>query len=147
MTAGRDSRRSPRRIHWHVAFTHFPISLFGTAFLFQTLHFFIFQDAFELATSVCIIAGAISLVPATISGWFTWKRHYHASKARVFRRKLIVALVMLGVSIPQATWRIVLHNISTDVRGISHVTFFVATSLLVAGAVIEGYLGGRLVHH
>lgn len=144
---GNESQKSPaRRIHWHVAFTHFPVSLFGTAFLFQMLHFFMFADAFELAASVCIIAGAASLVPATISGWLTWKRYYHGSKARIFRRKILIAFIMLFVSIAQAAWRLVLHNLSTDVGGLTHPIFFIGVSILMAGAIIEGYLGGRLAH-
>jgi hypothetical protein len=145
--AGERPKGPARRIHWHVAFTHFPISLFSTAFLFQLLHFFIYRDAFELATSVCVIAGAISLAPATISGWFTWKRYFRGSKALIFRRKILVAFIMLAVSIPQATWRVALHNFHIDVPGITHVTFFFATALLIAGAIIEGYIGGRLAHH
>jgi hypothetical protein len=36
---GESSERPARigRVHWHVALTHFPISLIGTAFLFQVL--------------------------------------------------------------------------------------------------------------
>ncbi len=136
-----------RRIHWHVALTHFPISLFGTAFLFQVLHLFIDPGPFELATTVCIVAGAGSLVPALISGWFTWKRYFHASKARIFKRKIITGLVMLGVSVPLAIWRVLLYRLGSDALGIEHYAFFVFTTALIAGAVLEGYLGGRLSHH
>lgn len=147
LPGGERQKSSARRIHWHVAITHFPISLFSTAFLFQLLHFFIYRDAFELATSVCVIAGAISLVPATISGWITWKRYFRGSKALIFRRKILVAFIMLAVSVPQATWRLALHNFNIDVPGITHIMFFVSTSLLIAGAIVEGFIGGQLAHH
>ncbi len=135
-----------RRVHWHVALTHFPISLFGTAFLFQVLHLFMFEQSFELATTVCILAGATSIVPAIISGWLVWKRHYGGAMARLFRRKIVIAFVMLGLSVPVAAWRVVLYPLGSETWGIDHYVFFVLTTGFIAGAVAEGYLGGRLSH-
>jgi uncharacterized membrane protein len=79
------------RVHWHVALTHFPISLFGTAFLFQVLHLFMFESAFELSATACVIAGAGSVIPAAATGWFTWKRRYHRASTLLFRRKIGLA--------------------------------------------------------
>jgi uncharacterized membrane protein len=135
-----------RRVHWHVALTHFPISLFGTAFLFQVLHLLMFEKPFELATTVCILAGAASLVPAIISGWITWKSHYHGATVRLFQRKIATAFGMLGVSVPLAIWRVVLYRLGNEADGIDHYVFFVLTTGLIAGAIAEGYLGGRLSH-
>jgi hypothetical protein len=115
--------------------------------MFQILHFFMFTESFELATTACVLAGAASLLPATISGWVTWKRYYHGSRARIFRRKILVAILMLAVSIPEATWRVAAYSLGYAATGIAHFTFFGATTILIAGAVIEGYLGGQLAHH
>jgi uncharacterized membrane protein len=105
-----DNRPQKRaRVHWHEALTHFPISLFGTAFLFQVLHLFMFEKAFELSTTVCVLAGAASVVPATVTGWLTWKRRYHGASTRLFRRKIGLAFSMLVVSIPLAVWRVTLY--------------------------------------
>jgi ABC-type maltose transport system permease subunit len=120
--------------------------LFGTAFLFQVLHLLMFEVEFELATTVCILAGAASLIPATVSGWLTWKRHYGGAKARLFRRKIVVAFVMLAASIPLTVWRIVLYRLGNEADGIDHYVFFVITVGLIVGAIAEGYLGGRLSH-
>ena len=61
LVRGTDNRPQKRaRVHWHEALTHFPISLFGTALLFQVLHLFMFAKAFELSTTVCVLAGAAS---------------------------------------------------------------------------------------
>lgn len=134
------------RVHWHVALTHFPISLFGTAFLFQVLHFFMFTKPFELATTVCILMGAASMIPAALSGWVTWKRHYHGAKSRLFRRKIGIAFGMLGISIPLGAWRVVLYYLGNQAEGIDHYAFFFFTMLLIVGAAAEGFLGGRLNH-
>ena len=143
-TGGRPQRAN--RVHWHVALTHFPISLFGTAFLFQLLHLFMFQKPFEISTTVCVLAGAASLVPATLSGWLTWKRHYHGAMTRLFRRKIWLAVSMLVVSIPLAVWRLVLYYLGTEADGIDHYVFFVLNAFLIAAAIAEGYNGGRLSH-
>jgi hypothetical protein len=133
-------------MHWHVALTHFPISLFGTALLFQLLHLFMFTDPFELATTVCVIGGAASMIPATVSGWYTWKRRYHGMKTPFFGRKILIAFAMLGVSIPLAVWRVVLYYLGRRADGVDHYVFFGVCVLLIAGAAAEGYLGGRLNH-
>ena len=137
---------SARRAHWHAALTHFPISLFGVAFLFQALHFFMFHEAFEMATTVSVVAGAVSMVPAIISGWLTWKRRYHRSKARILRLKIRVAFVMLGASMALSAWRLTLYSLGYQDHGINHYVFFAVTTGLMAGAITEGYYGGRLAH-
>jgi len=142
-----ESRTKGRtRVHWHVAFTHFPISLFGTAFLFQVLHLFMFQKPFEVSTTVCILAGAASMMPATVSGWLTWRRHYHAAPTRLFRRKIALAISMLVVSVPLAVWRVTLYYLGKEADLIDHYVFFSLCTFLVAAAIAEGYYGGRLSH-
>lgn len=133
-------------VHWHAAFTHFPISLFGVAFLFQVLHLFMFREPFELATTACVLVGAASMIPAIVSGWLTWKGQYHGAKARIIRRKIIVAFAMLGVSVALAAWRVTLYYLGSAAEGIDHYVFFAVTGSLIAGAVLEGFYGGRLAH-
>jgi hypothetical protein len=96
---------------------------------------------------VCIIAGTASLIPAIITGWTTWKRYYHGSTGRLFRRKIITGFVMLGISLPLAVWRVLLYSLGSDALDVEHYAFFLLTTVLIGGAVIEGYLGGRLSHH
>ncbi len=134
-------------MHWHVALTHFPISLFGTAFLFQVLHVFMFPTGFEAATTVCIAAGAASMIPATVSGWFTWKRHYRGALTKVFRRKIYMGFSMLTLSVALSAWRISLYSIGRDTRTVEHYAFFFLCAVLIGAAVAEGYYGGRLTHH
>jgi len=145
---GHAGNRPPEmtRVHWHVAFTHFPISLFGTAFLFQVLHLFMFQKPFEVSTTVCILAGAASMMPATVSGWLTWRRHYHAAPTRLFRRKIALAASMLVVSVPLAVWRVTLYYLGKEADLIDHYVFFSLCTFLIAAAIAEGYYGGRLSH-
>ena len=144
-TVGQPEHKTSR-VHWHAALTHFPISLFGAAFLFQVLHLFMFRQAFELSTTACVLIGAASLIPAIISGWWTWRTHYHGSKARIFRRKIVIAFLMLGISVALSAWRVALYYLGSGADGVDHYVFFAFTALLIAAAILEGYYGGRLAH-
>ena len=135
------------RIHWHVLLIHFPISFFMAAFGFQILHLFTETDCFELATNVALIAGTITLIPTIWSGWRSWKNNYKAAKVITFQRKITTAFVMLGVSIPLTVWRAVFLGVFEQTHtSVDHIIYLLGNTLLIIGAVIEGYYGGRLNH-
>lgn len=134
--------------HWHVFLTHFPISFFGVAFTFQLLHLFMLPVCFELATNVSLIAGTVLLVPTTLTGWGSWKRLYKGAGGLIFRRKIMLSFVMLAVSVPLTLWRMVLLNAFEDAPySPAHWVYFAGNTLLILGAVAEGYYGSRLTHH
>ena len=86
------------------------------------------------------------MIPAIVSGWLTWKRQYHRSKARILRLKIRVAFMMLGASMALSAWRLTLYSLGYQGHGIEHYMFFAVTTGLMAGAITEGYYGGRLAH-
>jgi hypothetical protein len=136
-----------RRVHWHVLLTHFPISLFGVCAGFQVLHLFFLPKCFEIATNVCLLGAAAMMIPTTVSGWLTWKRQYRGFGAPVFRKKIVIAYVMLGLSLPLAVWRTVFLNVFTASEwGLDHWIYFSGTIALIIGAALEGYFGGTLHH-
>ena len=133
--------------HWHVFLTHFPLSFFGVAFVFQVLHLFILPVCFELATNVSLIAGTVFLVPTTLTGWQSWKGMYKGAKGLIFRRKIAISLAMLALSIPLTLWRVVFLNAFEDAPYSPwHWIYFAGNSLLILGAVSEGFYGSRLNH-
>ena len=135
------------KIRWHILLVHFPISLFGVAFLFQILHLIFSPECFTLASTVVVLAGAIAMIPTTSSGWFTWKRKYKGARTFLFRRKVTTSFVMLGISIALTIWRFLLYNIFIDEPyNYAHWIFLFVTLLLIIGAIIEGYYGGKLTH-
>ncbi len=135
-------------IHWHVLLTHFPISLFGAAFLFQVLHLFAAPACFEMATNVTAAAGAAMMIPTTWTGWSTWKRAYKGAVVPLFQRKISIAFAMLSLSIPLTVWRFAyLPAFEREVQGMEHWIYLAGNSLLIAGAVAEGLYGARLNHH
>ena len=139
---------SPKhRIHWHVFLTHLPISFFLGAFTFQILHLFIAPDCFELATNVALIGGTALLFPAIATGWLEWKRHYHGAKGLIFKRKIVTAFGMAALSLPLTVWRITALSFFQDAhQSPEHWIYLAGNTLLILGAVLEGYNGGRLNH-
>ena len=144
-TPGRVTSRY--KIHWHVLLVHFPISLFGVAFGFQILHLFIAPACFEIATNVALISGAVMMIPTTWTGWFTWKRDYKGAKITLFQRKIRTSFAMLALSIPLVTWRIIFLGFFEEApMSAAHWIYLAGNTLLILGAIVEGYYGGRLHH-
>ena len=136
-----------RRIHWHVLFTHFPISLFGTAFTFQILHLIMAPVCFELATNMCLLGGTVLLMPTVGTGWSEWKTRYHGAKGLIFRRKIPIAFGMAALSLPLVVWRIAALGLFEEApKSPGHWIYLGANTLLIIGAIAEGYYGGRLNH-
>ena len=136
------------KIHWHVFLTHFPISFFVSAFLFQILHLFWYPDCFELATNVSLVVGAITMVPAMWTGWRTWRQNYKGAHVVLFQKKIAIAFALLGLSISLAIWRAVYLGIFSAVpHGLNHWFYLSGNILLIAGAAAEGLYGGLLNHH
>lgn len=136
-----------RRVHWHVLFTHFPISLFGTAFGFQMLHLVMAPTCFELATNVTLLGGAALLVPTIWTGWSEWKGRYRGAKGLIFRRKISTAFAMAALSLSLVVWRIAALGLFEEVpRSPEHWIYLAGNTLLIMGAIVEGHYGGRLTH-
>ena len=135
------------KIHWHLLLVHFPISLFGVAFLFQILHIIFSPDAFTLATTVVILSGTVVMIPTTISGWSTWKHKYKGANTFLFKRKIITSFTMLAISLTLTTWRFLAYNIFLNEPYVfAHWVFMFGTLLLISGSIIEGFYGGKLTH-
>jgi len=135
------------RIHWHVFLTHFPISMFGGAFGFQVLHLFLAPVCFELATNVALLGGTATLLPTIATGWKEWKSHYHGAKGLIFKRKIITASGMAALSLPLIIWRIGALGFFEEARfSPAHWIYLAGNTLLILGAIVEGYYGGILNH-
>jgi len=136
------------KLHWHVLLIHFPISFFGVAFGFQVIHLFTSPACFELATNVVLLAGTVMMVPTLLTGWRAWKSRYQGARGLIFRRKISIGFAMLIFSTVLLAWRTIAFGAFTNVVvSTAHWVYLAANTLLMAGAVAEGYYGGRLNHH
>lgn len=143
-----DRRSRKAKVHWHIVLTHFPISAAGGALLFMGLHVATNVSCYVLAAYVSLLGAAATTIPTVATGWFTWKRRYNGSRSRLFLIKIWASAVMIPLSIAlvvyQATHPFTLLDVS---HRLGHAMYFIGVVLLMAGAVVEGYWGGRLHHH
>ncbi len=130
-------------LHWHVVFTHFPISFFMVSAGFMLLHIFTMTDCFELAAFISLIAGAAVMIPTTLTGWWTWRNKYKSAKIKLFQYKINISFAMIGLSVLLIALRFLLMGIS---HLLWHITFGIGFVFLFVGAMTEGYYGGRLNH-
>lgn len=139
---------SKYRMHWHVTFTHFPVSFFVGSVGFMLLHLFTHASCFELAAYVSLIAGAAVMIPTTLTGWFTWKGQYKGLRGRLFLYKIRISIAMIAISFLLVIYRALFEIEFLDVlHNVWHAVYFVGLVALVAGSIAEGYYGGRLNHH
>ena len=135
------------KLHLHVLFTHFPAAFFIGSFGFMLLHIFTHTACFELAAYVGLIAGAVAMVPTTVTGWYTWKGRYKGLKGTLFLSKIRISLVMLTISFALVIYRAINQIVFLDIaHNIWHALYFIGVILLTAGSIAEGYYGGRLNH-
>jgi len=134
-------------MHWHVAWTHFPISAFMGSFSFMALHLVAENQCFALAAYVSLIAGAVVMIPTTLTGWFDWKKRYKGARAKLFLYKIRIAYAMIVVSIAMVVYQSVFPIGLLDIWHVfGHFFYFTGVALLFLGAAAEGYYGGRLSH-
>lgn len=135
------------RIHWHIMLTHFPISAFLGAFLFMSLHLLTENDCFTLAAYVSIISGALVMLPTGLTGLLEWRASYKAHRSRAFVGKIWVGAGMTALSAALVGFQALGPLETSEVgMGAAHAVYFVADTLLMLGAVLEGHWGGRLHH-
>ena len=135
------------KIHWHAILIHFPVSFFLSAFIFQILHLFSNPIAFELATNVELFGGTLFMYPTVISGWFSWKKNYKGAWITLFQTKIVTSFIMLGLSTILSVWRFIFLSFFEEApESPSHWIYLAGNTLLIFGAIVEGYYGGRLHH-
>lgn len=135
------------KMHWHVVLTHFPISFYLVAFTFMLIYLFTSNSCFEMTSVISLLAGLVMMIPATITGWYTWKNKYKGFSGMLFKRKIITSFVMIGISFILVVGQVANSGFfEYSASAIWHGAYFVGTTLLMIGAGIEGFYGGRLNH-
>jgi hypothetical protein len=130
-------------MHWHVVLTHFPISFFMVSAGFMGLHLFTSAECFEMASFLSLVAGAVMMIPTTLSGWWTWKTKFRGAGTALFKIKINMSFAMLALSLALVWTRGLLMDLEHTMW---HVVFWAGFLLLFAGALAEGFFGGQLNH-
>lgn len=131
------------KIHWHVVFTHFPISFFMLSIFFMALHLITGRTCYEQTAFISLLAGTAAMLPTTLSGWLTWKRSYKGMRGKIFLNKIKISIAMIvGSSLLTAARALVQEGF----HEFWLLLYAAGISLLMLGAAAEGYYGGRLNH-
>jgi uncharacterized membrane protein len=135
------------KMHWHVPFTHFPVSFFVGSFGFILLSLFTDTDCFEIAGFIGLAAGAAVMIPTTLTGWVEWKGRYKGFKSKLFINKIRISFAMIGISFALVIYRatFLLENLNI-LHNVWHAIYFAGVTLLVIGSIAEGHYGARLNH-
>jgi uncharacterized membrane protein len=131
------------KVHWHVLLTHFPVSFFMLSSGFMILHLYTRGDCFELSAFLSLFAGALIMLPTTISGWLTWKGRYQGMRGKMFLYKIRIAFGMIALNFALILIRLVFHP---QLHSAWMWIYAVSVLLLLTGAMVEGFYGGRLNH-
>ncbi|MHA6332616.1 DUF2231 domain-containing protein [Qipengyuania sp. CAU 1752] len=119
----------------HPATVHFPIALFIVAGMVEALNMRRRRERLSAAVDVMVVAGALGAVIAATFGWVHTGLWLGGDAAMNWHRWIGTGLALVGAL---AAWLAIRDGGRTGLR--------IALLLLVAGAAVQGYLGGEISH-
>jgi uncharacterized membrane protein len=126
---------------------HFPQALFPAAFLSTMIYLYSGLPEFESAAFIMLLFGLLAIPVTAATGFADWKIRYRGQMTRVFRIKIIGALVLLILSLFMVLIRLQhpeVNNLPLDWTGWTYLGLLTACQI---DCMIIGYYGGRLVFH
>ena len=140
-------KEKPKWPYLHPIPVHFPLALFPAAFASLLFYLLTGMTEFESGAYIMIIFGLL-ITPVTIaSGFADWKIRYRGQMTRVFKIKIIGALVLLALALPAVLIR--QHHPEINLLPLDW-TGWLYLGLLAAcqaDCMIIGHYGGKLVFH
>lgn len=121
----------------HPAFTHLPVGLTITCFLFALLGYLSNRPQFTQTARHCTILALLSVIPAIIFGYFDWQHFYGGATIFPVIAKMALAAILLLVLCVLVFTGIKSQNVTGRHMGLYFVAFLVVIGL--------GFLGGELV--
>ncbi|MCL2877508.1 MAG: hypothetical protein FWF13_01870 [Acidobacteria bacterium] len=125
----------------HPMFVHFPQALFVLAPVFLTLFYTVKFPDFERTAFFLMIAGFLTAIPATISGFIHWRYKFSGKSRLVFKLKIVLSLLLIllaavtvGVHIGKG--KLSFEEVSIGMLLLYWVHLFIAAALGKAGGNI-----------
>lgn len=141
---GRILERFPiLRRHPHPMVVHFPIVFMMAPVLFLILSVVFSHRPFEETAFHCLGAGIIFLIPAIITGFFTWWINYLARPMRQVRIKISCSFLLLAAAGVAFLWRLFEPDVFTRFDG-QGLVYFLVVLLLVPLVSVIGWYGASL---
>lgn len=128
----------------HAVAAHFPNALLPTGFLFLLLYIVSAQSSFETTVFYLLVVIALA-VPATFAtGLLDWKLKYSGELTPIFRKKIILGLLLCGFGFVAATWRWISPEVLTS-GGFSACAYSILVLAMLGCVMLLGHYGGMLV--
>ena len=131
------------RRHPHPMLVHFPIALFILGPLFAVLYLATGMRSFEVTSFHCVGGGILFIIPAALTGLFTWWLNYLAKPLRPVTVKILFTIILLAAVVVTFIWRILVPDILTYLTGWSLIYFLLLLSFIPMVTVI-GWFGAQL---
>lgn len=144
METGKEKSKWP---YLHPIPVHFPLALFPAAFASMLFYLLTGMAEFESGAHVMTIFGLLLTPAAIASGFADWKIRYRGQMTRIFRIKIIGALILLVLSLPAVLIRYrhpEMNLLPLDWTGWLYLGLLAACQL---DCMIIGHYGGKLVFH
>src|SRR6185369_2571488 len=126
---------------------HFPLALFPAAFASLLFYLLTGRPEFETGAHVMSIIGLL-VTPLTIAtGFADWKIRYRGQMTKVFKIKIIGALMLLVLGLPAVLMRLQhpeMNLLPLDWTGWLYLGLLAACQ---TDCMIIGHYGGKLVFH
>lgn len=128
----------------HAVAAHFPNALLPTAFLFLVLFIVSGQVSFETSSFYLLLVLMLSVPPTFATGLYDWKKKYSGELTPIFRKKIILGLVLFGVGSFAALWRLFNPEVLTS-GGFSACAYSILILIMLGCVTLLGHYGGMLV--
>ncbi|MBI5574895.1 MAG: hypothetical protein HY896_00860 [Deltaproteobacteria bacterium] len=137
----------PEGWYFHPMLVHFPQALFPAAAASFVLYLATGIVNFERGAHLMTSFGMAATPFTMISGYLDWKIRYKGYMTSVFKIKIVTGFVLFGLSLCAVLLRTLVPGI--DQLPLSGLGWLRGGLLFgcVAGCIVEGHYGGKLVFH
>jgi predicted heme/steroid binding protein/uncharacterized membrane protein len=125
----------------HPVFVHFPQAFFVSAPIFLTLFYAVKYPDFERTAFFLMVAGFLTAIPATITGFVHWQFKFIDKSRMVFKIKIVLSLLVVLLSAATVGFHVGKGRLSTDDLSMGMlilywIHFFIVVTLGKAGGNI-----------
>jgi len=128
----------------HAVSAHFPAALIPTCVLFLLIAVVCGYRPLEFAAFALLVVIVISIPLTMLTGFFLWHKNYHQSRSAIFKKKIVLAWVLLSVALVTLIWRWFQPDLLTN-GGFVEVFYLLLHLLMLACVTLVGHYGGILV--
>lgn len=128
----------------HAVSAHFPNALLPTTVLFLLLFLLTRDGSFETTMFYLLLVAVLAVPPTFATGLFDWKQHYAGTLAPIFRKKIILGILLFCLGLTAALWRWQNPEV-LNAGGFSACAFSILIFAMLGCVTLLGHFGGMLV--